>query len=85
MALKKVYGVIFIDIVTRFVVIELLQDRSTESFLLALMHMTASYGSVSIILSDNAAEYTAADKEIQAIMDIINSEDTRKKGRRKGH
>ena len=84
MSRKKVYGVIFVDMVTRFVVIELLQDRSTETFILALMRMTASYGSVSMILSDNAAEYKAADKEIQAIMEMINSEETRKKVGEKG-
>ena len=81
---KRVFGVIFVDMATRFVVIELLQDRSTEAFLLALMRMTASYGSVNMILSDNAAEYKAADKEIQAIMEMINSEETRRKVGEKG-
>ena len=77
--IKQVYVVIFVDMSSRFVVLELLQDRTTESFLLAFMRMTAAYGSVNTILSDNAPEYHRANKEIQAVMEMITSEETRKK------
>ena len=77
--IKQVYVVIFVDMSSRFVVLELLQDRTTESFLLAFMRMTAAYGSVNTILSDNAPEYHRANKEIQSVMEMITSEETRKK------
>lgn len=77
--IKQVYVVIFVDMSSRFVVLELLQDRTTESFLLAFMRMTAAYGSVNTLLSDNAPEYHRANKEIQAVMEMITSEETRKK------
>ena len=76
---KQVYIVIFVDMSSRFVVLELLQDRTTEAFLLSFMRMTAAYGSVNTILSDNAPEYHRANKEIQAVMEIITSDETRRK------
>ena len=76
--IKKVYVVIFVDISSRLVVLELFQDRNTESFLLAFMRMTAAYGSANTVLRHNAPEYHRANKEIQALMKIITSEETRK-------
>ena len=48
------------------------------------MRMTAAYGSVNTILSDNAPEYHRASKKIQAVMEIITSDETRKKFGEKG-
>ena len=53
---KKGLWCFFVAMATIFVVIELLQDRSTEAFLLAFIRITASYGSVKMIFSDNSAQ-----------------------------
>ena len=55
-----------------------------KPFFLALMRMTASYGSVNMILSDNATEYKAASKKSSNNGDDQFGGD-QKKGRRKWH
>ena len=56
----------------------LLQDKSTEAFLMAFQRLTACHSTPRLILSDNAAEYVRADKELKALMEAISSLEVRK-------
>ena len=54
----------------------MLQDRTTESVLMAFTRMTAVRSTPSVVLSDNAGELVAASKSIKEIIELINYEDT---------
>ena len=75
---RKVYIVLFADMVSRAVDLQLIQNRTTESFLMAFIRMTSAKSTPRFILSDNAAEFVRADKEIQEVMQLISSEEVRK-------
>ena len=62
---EKVYICLFTCAVTRAVHLELVCDMTTERFLLALRRMIARRGMCSIIWSDNAKTFKAANKELQ--------------------
>ena len=76
---KKVYIVLFADMVSRAVDLQLMQSRTTESFLMEFIRMTSVKSTPRFILSDNAAEFVRADKEIQEVMELISSEEVRTK------
>ena len=75
---KKVYIILFADMVSRAVDLQLMQNRTTESFLMAFRRMTSVKSTPRFILSDNAAEFVRADKEIHEVMELITSEEVRK-------
>ena len=76
---KPVYVLLFADMVSRGVTLELLQDRTTESVLMAFTRMTAVRSTPSVVLSDNAGELVAASKSIKEIIELINSEEIQKR------
>ena len=57
----------------------MLQDRTTESVLMAFTRMTAVRSTPSVVLSDNAGELVAASKSIKEIIELINSEEIQKR------
>ena len=76
---KKVFVILFADMVSRAVDPQLMQNRSTEAFLMAFISMSSAKSTPRFILSDNAGEFTRADKEIQEVMELVSSEEVRKK------
>ena len=64
--------------VSRAVDLQLMQNRTTESFLMAYIRMTSVKSTPCFILSDYTAEFVRADKEIQEVMELISSEEVRK-------
>ena len=65
---KKVWVVIFTCLSSRNINLELLHDRSTESFLMAFQRHVAENSVPKFILTDNAPEYKRADVEIQKVL-----------------
>ncbi len=64
---KKMYGSIFVCLVTRAIHLELILDMSTRSFLYAFQKQVARKGKPDEIFSDNAKYYERADKEIKKL------------------
>lgn len=73
---EKVYICLFTCAVTRAVHLELVCDMTTERFLLALRRMIARRGMCSIIWSDNAKTFKAANKELQRCWRVLESDQT---------
>ena len=71
---EKVYICLFTCAVTRAVHLELVCDMTTERFLLALRRMIARRGMCSIIWSDNAKTFKAANKELQRCWRVLESD-----------
>ena len=65
---KKVYIVIFTCLSSRNINLELLQDRSTESFLMAFQRHCSENSFPKFILTDQAPEYKREDMEIQKVL-----------------
>ena len=72
----KVYICLFTCAVTRAVHLELVCNMTTERFLLALRRMIARRGMCSIIWSDNAKTFKAANKELQQCWRVLESDQT---------
>ncbi len=69
---KKMYGSIFVCLVTRAIHLELILDMSTQSFLYAFQKQVARKGKPDEIFSDNAKYYERADKEIKKLYKKID-------------
>ena len=54
----------------------MLQDRSTESFIMALKRFSNRRGRPSIIHSDNAGEYVSGRNTIQEVFRVLNTQRT---------
>ena len=74
---KKVFVILFADMVSRAVHLELLQDRTTESILMAFQRMCSSKSTPRYILSDNAGKFVRANKELDEVMKLISSQNAR--------
>ena len=61
---------------SRAIHLEMLQDRSTESFIMALKRFSNRRGRPSIIHSDNAGEYVSGRNTIQEVFRVLNTERT---------
>ena len=59
---------------SRAIHLEMLQDRSTESFIMALKRFSNRRGRPSIIHSDNAGEYVSGRNTIQEVFRVLNTE-----------
>ena len=68
----KTWGCIFTCFATRAVHLELVEDCSTRAFLLAFSRMTSRRGVPSMIWSDNATNFKAANREQQRIHRSVN-------------
>ena len=66
---KKVWIVLFACLATRNVNMELLQDRSTESFLMSFQRHCSENSVPTYILTDCASEYKRADLEIKRMLE----------------
>ena len=64
---KKVWICLFTSLVTRAIHLELLQDMSTEEFLLGFRRFTAQRGCPTEIISDNALQFKTASKALDLI------------------
>ncbi|XP_052809626.1 uncharacterized protein LOC128238092 [Mya arenaria] len=71
---KKVWVCLFSCMVTRAIHLELVQDMTTEEFLLALKRFVSQRGVPSEILSDNANQFKLANKTLDEIWkNVTNS------------
>ena len=73
---EKVYVCLFTCAVTRAVPLELVCDMMTERFLLALRRMIVRRRMCSIIWSDNAKTFKAANEELQRYWGVLESDQT---------
>ena len=71
---KKVYVLVIGCHASRAIHLEMLQDRSTESFIMALKRFSNRRGRPSIIHSDNAGEYVSGRNTIQEVQRVLNRE-----------
>ncbi|XP_068726126.1 uncharacterized protein [Montipora capricornis] len=72
----KAYICLFTCAVTRAVHLELVYNMTVERFLLALRRLIARRGMCSVIWSDNARTFEAANKELQQCWRILESDQT---------
>ena len=68
---QKVWVCLFTCLVTRAVHLELMQDMSTEQFLLGLRRFVASHGTPCEIISDNAPQFKLASDVIEKLWSKI--------------
>ena len=73
---EKAYICLVTCAATRAVHLELVCDMKTERFLLALRRMIVRRGVCSIIRSDNAKTFKAANKELQRCWRVLESDQT---------
>ena len=66
---KKCWMIIFTCLATRNISLELLQDKTTESFIMVFQRHIAENSCPKSILRDNAAQYVRADLELKKIME----------------
>ena len=76
---QKVYVCVFCCHSSRAVHLELLMDRTTESFILAIKRMSNRRGMLKIIHSDNASEMVLAKNHIKALYEKLNTPETHKR------
>ena len=75
---QKVWICVFVCHASRAVHLELLQDKTTESFLLAIKRMANRRGMPNIIHSDNAREMILAKEHIKDLYQKLNTANTHK-------
>ena len=73
---KKVYICVFICHSSGAVHLEILRDKTTESFLLSIKRMANRRGMPNIIMSDNAAEIIRAKNYIKDLYQKLNTSKT---------
>jgi len=71
-ATSKRYGVIFTCLTTRALHLELANDLSTDSFIMALRRFQSRRGSVKIIRSDNGTNFVGAENELKLAVKNID-------------
>lgn len=71
--ISKGYIAVFICFTTKAVHLELVSSLTTEAFLAALKRFFARRGVSSQIFSDNATNFTAANKELKEIYELVNT------------
>ena len=75
---QKVYICVFACHSSRSVHLELLMDKTTESFILAIKRMTNSRSMPTTIHSDNASEIVMAKNHIKSLYEKLNTPSTHK-------
>ena len=68
----KTYAILWTDLVSRGVMVDLLHSADTEGVLRSLRKLIATYGSAKIYYSDNASYYTRASKELKNFVTSID-------------
>ena len=68
----KTFAVLWTDLISRGVMVDLLYSADTEGILKSLRKLTAIYGSAQIYYSDNASYYTKASKELKNFITSID-------------
>ncbi|XP_060551271.1 uncharacterized protein LOC132712851 [Ruditapes philippinarum] len=73
---KKVWICLFTCLVTRAVHLEMVEDMTTEEFLLAFRRFIAQRGTPEMVISDNALQFKAANKTLENVLkNVLISED----------
>ena len=68
----QTYAILWTDLISRGVMVDLLYSADTEGVLRSLRKLTATYGSARIYYSDNASYYTKASKELKNFVTSID-------------
>merc|ERR1711884_114199 len=68
----KTYAILWTDLISRGVMVDLLYSADTEGVLRSLRKLIATYGSAKIYYSDNASYYTRASKELKNFVSSID-------------
>ena len=71
---EKCYVCLFTCSTTRNVNLEIVDDMTTDQFLLAFRRHCAIYGTPSLILCDNAKTFQKGDEEIQKLFQVIEDQ-----------
>ena len=66
--ITKTFAILWTDLISRGVMVDLLYSADTEGILRSLRKITSIYGSAKIYYSDNASYYTKASKELKNFM-----------------
>lgn len=74
-SLVKRYGVIFTCLSTRAVHLEVVNDLSTDSFIMAYRRFIARRGTISLLRSDCGTNLRGADKELREALEEWNNSD----------
>jgi hypothetical protein len=74
----KTFAILWTDLVSRGVMVDLLYSADTEGVLRSLRKVTAIYGSAKIYYSDNASYYKKTSLEIKEFMATIDWPKVRK-------
>lgn len=73
---RRVWGVLFSCCVTRAIYLDVVEDLTKHSFLLALKRFVATHGLLRSIVSDNATTFIGASRALKALWENLRSEDT---------
>ncbi|XP_015122817.1 uncharacterized protein LOC107045170 [Diachasma alloeum] len=71
----KAYVAVFICLVSKAVLLELVSDMTTSGFLAALRRFIARRGRCQLIQSDNGTNFVGARNELKQLLDTLKSED----------
>ena len=71
--LNKRYGVIFVCLTMRALHLEVADNLTTESFILALSRFIARKGHVKIIISDNGSNFISREYELRALVKDLDN------------
>ena len=74
----KTFAILWTDLISRGVMVDLLYSADTEGVLRSLRKVTAIYGSAKVYYSDNASYYKKASREIKEFMASIDWPKVRK-------
>ena len=80
---SKTFAILWTDLVSRGVMVDLLYSADTEGVLRSLRKLTAIYGAGSIYYSDNASYYKKASLELKNFMSSIDWPKIRKEASKK--
>ncbi|XP_050597872.1 uncharacterized protein LOC126925909 [Bombus affinis] len=71
----KIYAAIFVCLATKAVHIELVSDLTTDAFLAALRRLISRRGHCATILTDNGTNFVGANRELQELRTLLQSDD----------
>ncbi|XP_068987504.1 uncharacterized protein [Bombus flavifrons] len=75
----KVYVAIFVCLATKAVHIELVSDLTTDAFLAVLRRFISRRGYCATILTDNGTNFVGANRELQELRTLLQSDDHKEK------
>ena len=75
----KAYVAVFVCFCTKAVHLEVVQDLTSEAFIVALRRFISRRGKCRRLCSDNATNFVGANRELQELHELFNSENFQSK------